>query len=77
MAFSIAKYKSIYIYIYIYIYIHIKDIKISCFTMSSIYIQDISGLRVKDKGQAIPLQAWIGPESSRMLRLPDFKTFGL
>jgi len=30
--------------------------------------------RVKSK--AIPLQAWIGPEDSRSLRLPDFKTFG-
>jgi hypothetical protein len=26
-------------------------------------------------GKAIPLQAWTGPESSRRLRLPDFKTF--
>ena len=25
-------------------------------------------------GKAIPLQAWIGPEDSRALRLPDFKT---
>ena len=29
---------------------------------------------VKDK--AIPLQAWTGPEGSRRLRLPDFKTIG-
>jgi len=28
------------------------------------------------KGKAIPLQAWTGPEGSRSLRLPDFKTFG-
>jgi hypothetical protein len=28
----------------------------------------------KDKGKAIPLQAWTGPEDSRRLRLPDFKT---
>ena len=28
------------------------------------------------KGKAIPLQAWTGPESSRRLRLPDFKTIG-
>ena len=27
-------------------------------------------------GKAIPLQAWTGPESSRRLRLPDFKTVG-
>jgi len=32
--------------------------------------------KVKGKGKAIPLQAWTGPESSRRLRLPDFKTFG-
>jgi hypothetical protein len=24
----------------------------------------------------IPLQAWTGPEGSRRLRLPDFKTIG-
>jgi hypothetical protein len=28
----------------------------------------------KVKGKAIPLQAWTGPEGSRRLRLPDFKT---
>jgi hypothetical protein len=28
----------------------------------------------KDKGKAIPLQAWKGPESSKRLRLSDFKT---
>ena len=32
---------------------------------------DASG---KGKGKAIPLQAWTGPEGSRRLRLPDFKT---
>jgi len=26
--------------------------------------------------QRIPLQAWTGPEGSRRLRLPDFKTIG-
>jgi len=26
------------------------------------------------QGKAIPLQAWTGPEGSRRLRLPDFKT---
>jgi hypothetical protein len=34
-----------------------------------------------DKGEkkevkSIPLQPWTGPEGSRRLRLPDFKTFG-
>jgi len=28
------------------------------------------------KGKAIPLQAWTGPEGSRRLRLPHFKTIG-
>ena len=40
----------------------------------------IRRLRVKSKGKgkgkAIPLQAWTGPEGSRRLRLPDFKTVG-
>jgi hypothetical protein len=30
----------------------------------------------KGKGKAIPLQAWIGPEGCRSLRVPDFKTIG-
>jgi hypothetical protein len=30
----------------------------------------------KGKGKAIQLQAWKGPEDSRSLRLPDFKTIG-
>jgi len=28
------------------------------------------------KGEAIPLQAWTGPEGSRRLRFPDFKAIG-
>jgi hypothetical protein len=31
-------------------------------------------IKVEDKGKAIPLQAWTGPETSRRLRFPDFKT---
>ena len=30
----------------------------------------------KGKGKAVPLQAWTGPEGSRKLRLPEFKTIG-
>jgi hypothetical protein len=33
-------------------------------------------LRVVKVGRAIPLQALTGPEGSRILRLPDFKTVG-
>jgi hypothetical protein len=28
-------------------------------------------------GKAIPLQAWTGPDGSRRLRFPDFKTVGI
>jgi len=28
------------------------------------------------KGKTTPLEAWKGPEGSRRLRLPDFKTVG-
>jgi len=31
-------------------------------------------LRIYIKGNAVPLQTWTGPEGSRRLRLPDFKT---
>jgi hypothetical protein len=34
------------------------------------------GQRLKSKGKAIPVQVWAGPEDSRRLRLPDFKTIG-
>ena len=30
----------------------------------------------KDKGEAIPWRSWLGPEGSRRLRFPDFKTIG-
>jgi len=30
----------------------------------------------KYKVEAIPLKAWTGPEGSRSLRIPDFKTLG-
>jgi hypothetical protein len=33
-------------------------------------------LKYINKGKAIPLQSWTGPEGSRKLRLPDFKTMG-
>jgi len=34
----------------------------------------VSVLGKKKKGKGIPLQACTGPEGSRRLRLPDFKT---
>ena len=43
---------------------------------SSPYISTNKTNKDKCKGKAIPLQAWTGPEGSRSLRLPDFKTIG-
>jgi hypothetical protein len=37
---------------------------------------DIEVLIYMVKCKAIPLQAWTGPEGSRSLRFPDFKTIG-
>ena len=37
-------------------------------------LQNRTEVNSKGKGKAIPLQAWAGPEGSRRLRLPDFKT---
>jgi len=33
-------------------------------------------IQTEGKDRAIPLQAWTGPECSRRLRLPEFKTIG-
>jgi hypothetical protein len=43
-----------------------------------IYVQDDDsvGKHYSLFGKAFPLQAWTGPEGSRRLRLPDFKTVG-
>ena len=43
---------------------------------SYLWFMYISKGKGKGKGKAIPLQAWTGPEGSRKLRLPDFKTIG-
>jgi len=35
-----------------------------------------TNIKCTSKGKAIPLQVWAGPEVSRRMRLPDFKTAG-
>ena len=40
----------------------------------NMYINYLIYSKGKGKGKAISLQAWTGPEDSRKLRLPDFKT---
>jgi hypothetical protein len=39
-------------------------------------IVTFDNLKLNLKGKAIPLQVWAGPEGSRKLRLPEFKTVG-
>jgi hypothetical protein len=43
---------------------------------SSYKIRNTALRLCKTKDKAIPLQALTGPEGSRRLRLPDFKTIG-
>jgi len=38
--------------------------------------QEVYWIDRKCKGKVIPLKGWTGPEGSRRLRLPDFKTIG-
>ena len=44
--------------------------------LNILYIKDCV-YRDKCKGKGNPLQPWTGPEGSRRLRLPDFKTIGI
>ena len=44
--------------------------------MSAPRLGHLQDLLMEVKGKAIPLQAWTGPEGSRSLRVPDFKTVG-
>jgi hypothetical protein len=39
-------------------------------------VLSIVSYKVNVKGKAIPLQALTGPEGSKKVRLPDFKTIG-
>jgi hypothetical protein len=41
------------------------------------FIYTVAFRKVMSKGEAVPLQTWTGPEGSRRLRLPDFKTIGI
>ena len=45
--------------------------------MWSRLVPALRSIRYVCKGKTVPLQAWTGPEGSRRLRLPDFKTVGI
>jgi hypothetical protein len=42
----------------------------------TLIVTKVKAILIKKKSKAIPLQAWTGPESTRTLKLPDFKTAG-
>jgi 3'-phosphoadenosine 5'-phosphosulfate sulfotransferase (PAPS reductase)/FAD synthetase len=46
------------------------------FTHCTIVPEESQNVAKHVKGKAIPLHAWIGPEGSRRLRLPEFKIVG-
>jgi hypothetical protein len=46
------------------------------FTLLNFLAQCTTAAEKKGKGKEIPLHAWTGPEGSRRLSLPDFKTIG-
>ena len=57
------------------IWYYMKNLKL----WPRVALHNVSGPRLDTdiiKGKAIPLQAWTGPEGSRRLRPPDFKTIG-
>jgi len=63
----------LFFHLYIYVYLlHQRCKESSRLASREERIKDFS----KGKGKAILLPAWTGPESSRRLRLPGFKTFG-
>ena len=43
-------------------------------TVLEIFFFRAKVISVLVKGKSVPLQAWSGPEGSRKLRFPDFKT---
>jgi len=53
-----------------------KQLHISPGTINFEYTDNGTVPEGKGKGKVIPLQDWTGPEGSRGLRLPDFKTIG-
>jgi hypothetical protein len=50
--------------------LNIPVIKCTCFKEYEYKVTPKGQIKVKE----IPLHAWMGPEGSRRLRLPDFKT---
>ena len=77
--------KSVIQYMFVPVPLHTVWLSVTEFNCSVSLHQDclnrhlpgnVKSIKENIKGKAIPLQAWTGPEGSRRLRLPDFKTIG-
>jgi hypothetical protein len=44
--------------------------------VNAIILATLTDFHISGKGKAVRLQAFTGPDGSRRLRLPDFKTIG-
>ena len=47
---------------------------LNIFLLESTVLWDMTPCCLVKKGEAVPLEAWSGPEDSRKLRFPDFMT---
>jgi hypothetical protein len=54
----------------------LADFLVAIFSALLLFLIRFIIFQDKAKVKAISLQAWTGPEGSRRLRLPDFKTVG-
>jgi len=56
-----------------YVWLDFQNVQTIAYSFSVFHSKNSVALQ---KGKALPLQAWTGPEGSRRLRLPDSKTVG-
>jgi hypothetical protein len=55
--------------------LYTRELKIEKLLTNGHLLQVTENRYVKQQGEAISVQPWTGPESSRSLRLPDFNIF--
>jgi hypothetical protein len=70
----------------VFLFVALQSMSFCCFAVTNVALPAVKAvsdvmLPASNAGHtcgllAIPLQPWTGPEGSRSLRLPDFKTVG-
>ena len=73
---DIKKYNLVHSVSQLLIYLSVRSVSlIRCLETITIHVQQKShNILCKGKGEAVPLEAWSGPEGSRNLRFPDYVT---